>query len=128
MTLDDLVGNHTIDARGEYIVKAKERYDEDSLVVLLRIDGTVYAVQEDADDGYRSCMREIRVATDEDMAEAKLAEFAPIEVVCVRRQEDEDLLAAKIAGTEHVLFEIGTDEHDDYYPAFVASWNPPTAD
>lgn len=129
MTIDDLVGIHTIDARGEYIRDANpDSYSENSLVILYRIDGKLYAFQEDTNDDYRSMLEEVREANERDL-EIPLAEFAPI--VCNFMIRD----LHQFGGTDHVLYavdertdllvlEIGTENTDDYYPSFVASWTP----
>lgn len=128
--LEDFVGLHTLDARGEYVRGRdveREQY-EDALVVLLRLDRTIYAFQEDPCDGYRSALGEAREADAQDLQHS-LAAFAPI--VCnfmIRTTGDynrvDHVLYAVDERTDLIVLEIGTDNTHDYYPSFVSSWTP----
>lgn len=114
MKLEDLCGQRVVSARGESV--------GDETTVLLRLDGVVYAFQEDPEDGYRSMLGDVRVATPEDLTVAPLNEFPGIPVALTTETEGSYLVATTSTG--HELFRIGTDYRDSWYPSFVATWNP----
>lgn len=120
MTLDDLVGEHELDAVDFSSESIKDSWGdgfEDCQSMRFRLDGVVYAVTEDPSDGYRSCMQDIVVVPDAEMTNA----FTPIRVLA--RMQRAVLELIDIANGETVL-EAGTDNADDYYPCFVASFTP----
>lgn len=125
--LTDLVGKHTLDAV-DFSTESRKRWSdeyEDCEVCRFRLNGTVYAAVEDPDDGYRSSMRELIVDQ-----HAKLQNVFPaIEVVGVHRTKgkysgEDDVLELIDTTTGKVVLEVGTDNVDDYYPGFVASFHP----
>lgn len=64
MTLNELIGEHILDGvdfeQGQ--VKTYGDVYEPCQVMRFRMDGVVYAVYEDPEDGYRSAMKEILVS------------------------------------------------------------------
>ncbi len=130
--LDSLCGLHVIDGRASFIAGKQHATDENATVFVLRLDGVLYWFQEDPDDGYRSSLGVARVCTLEELAPGAFVEFEPI-MVAVRMQTDpepgsystrDDRLYGINEATGLVLFEVGTENLDDYYPSFVARWDP----
>lgn len=133
MDLQDLVGNHVLDAVDFSSEQVKTWGDEfeDCEVVRFRLDGKVYAVTENPDDGYRSSMRDIALLGDVPMQNI----FAPQQVVARYQSErpayggadhnyQTDILELVDTTTGRVVLEVGTDNTDDYYPSFVSAFHP----
>lgn len=126
--LTDLIGRRRLDAVDFDDEKIKEYYGdgyEDASVCRFRLDGVVYIAIEDPSDGYRSSMRELTVANDATMKNV----FPAIDVDGRHRTSGEygtedDVLELVDAVTGKVVLEVGTDNVDDYYPGFVASFHP----
>lgn len=146
VTLESLAGLHMLDARGEFVGNKEHDWQDGSpRVVLLRLDGVIYWFQEDPSDGYRSSLSHVRVARPDDIPDGALAAFPERLVSCALRTEpnhdwywrseaDEDATYGQrrdevLVGTDEatgtVLFEIGTENLNDYYPSFVSHWTPP---
>lgn len=127
MELQDLCGKHTLDAV-DFSQESHKRWGdeyEDCEVCRFRLDGIVYAAIEDPDDGYRSCMRDLKI----DDGAVMQSVFPAIEVVGTYRTKSEwsgqdDVLELIDAVTGKVVLEVGTSNCDDYYPSFVASFHP----
>ena len=124
--LTDLVGKHTLDAVDFDTNSIKTWGDrfEDCQVCRFRLDGIVYSAIEDPGDGYRSSMRELAVTED-----AMTNVFPPVEVLGRHRTKghysgEDDVLELIDTVTGNVVLEVGTDNVDDYYPGFVASFHP----
>lgn len=87
-----------------------------------RLDGTVFEVMEDEEDGYRSSLNYIE----------SLPPGTPMKnvfpAIAVRgqqsAQDDQDTVQFLDPYTVAVVLEVGTDYSDDYYPSFVCSFNP----
>lgn len=124
--LQTLVGEHHLDAVDEDTAQIKkwgDRY-ESANVMRFRLDGKVYCAVEDPDDGYRSSMDKLFVSDD-----AMRNAFPPIKVLARVMDRTEysgaaDVLQLLDVRNGKVILEVGTDNTDDYYPSFVASWNP----
>lgn len=89
-----------------------------------RLNGKVYTVTEDPGDGYRSSMSEI---TEGDYPMANT--FASQRVIGRHRTVYEyggisDVLELIDVGTGKTIIEVGTDDVNDYYPTFVANFQP----
>jgi hypothetical protein len=83
------------------------------------LDGTTYTAMEDGNDGYRSTMGDLIVS------DTKLTTtFPPVPVVAIYLGEDADLLEIIHANTGQPIILVGTDYTDDYYPYFVAEYDP----
>jgi hypothetical protein len=126
MEIKDLVGKHKLDGVDFYSEEI-ESYGpyEDSEVCRFRLDGTVYAAVEDPDDGYRSHLRELKVLESNEMDNT----FPAIEVVGRHRTDggkwrNDDVLELIDVNTGQVVLEIGTENYDDWYPYFVANFDP----
>ena len=126
MELKDLVGEHLLDAVdfSNEQVKGWGSEFENAQVMRFRLDGIVYTVTEDPSDGYRSSMREI-TAGDGEMTNI----FSPIPVLGWHRAinkygESENILELIDVLSGKVVVEVGTEDYDDFYPIFVANFQP----
>ncbi|MCG7985015.1 MAG: DUF2800 domain-containing protein [Candidatus Thiodiazotropha lotti] len=98
---------------------------ENCQVCRFRLDGTVYVAAEDPEDGYRSSMRDLYVA-DKDAIKNT---FEPIRVMCKHRTEGsfgyaDDVLEIIDIKTGRSVLIVGTENTDDYYPSFIANFDP----
>lgn len=126
--LKDLVGEHVLDGVDFYTERQPGSYadTDDASVCRFRLDGVVYCAIEDPSDGYRSCMRELAVGSKDRMKNV----FPAIRVIgrYVSKDEDSynehDILELVDAITGRVVLEVGTHNADDYYPSFVANFDP----
>ena len=127
MELEDLVGKHMLDGVDfcEDSISTHGDVFEDCSVCRFRIDSVAYLAVEDPEDGYRSVMSDL--ATD---PEAKMKNvFPPVEVIGRLRTKGEyggeDQVIEFIDSiTGKLVLEIGTENIDDYYPGYVASFHP----
>jgi hypothetical protein len=129
-TLEGLCGKHVlegVDFGSERVKREWSEAYENCEVIRFQLDGVVYMAIEDPSDGYRSAMQSIKV-TDEPIKNR----FPGIEVVGRMKERSEygqnnDTLQLISAKTGKTILEVGTDNHDDYYPCWVASWQPENA-
>jgi hypothetical protein len=125
MKLKDLIGKHKfsgIDFNSESIKNYADNF-EDCQVVNFILDGKTYTAIEDPDDGYRSCMKEIKEGT------AKIKNtFASVQVLGIMKPDGDynknDILQLYNISNGKIVFEVGTENTDDYYPCWVASFTP----
>lgn len=125
VALGSLVGEHVLDAVDESTeeIERWQRY-ESSNCLRFRLDGKVYAAIENPDDGYRSNLDKLVHFPDAKMSNV----FPPVRVLG-RLRTDTSYGSAEVLQLLHVtngevILEVGTDNTDDYYPSFVASWCP----
>lgn len=125
MELDDLIGEHSLDAvdfSNEQVKTWGDQF-EDCQVMRFRLDGVVYIATENPDDGYRSHMRDLTVG-DFPMVNV----FDPVRVVGRRKEkrkyQEDDILELIDPRTGQAVIEVGTANTDDYYPCFVANFDP----
>jgi hypothetical protein len=119
------------DLAGKHMLSGVDRLNEDievywgetevSEVLRFELDGVTYGAVEDPEDGYRSSMRKLKVY------EGRPATtFDPVECQVVYREvegyESCDLI--EIIANGKVVLRAGTSHTNDYYPSFVAYWNP----
>lgn len=85
-----------------------------------KLDDKIYVATENPDDGYRSSLSEIMRSDD------KMKNVFRGQPVKGRYKEDEhdDILEFISVKTGKVVLMVGTDNTDDYYPSFVASFSP----
>jgi len=124
---DSLLGEHTLDAVDYSTTQIPTWSDgfEDAQCITFRIDGTTYMAIEDPSDGYRSSMEKLMIVHDAEMKNV----FSPVRVVATHRTQGSGYSSADILqfidiANGKMIMEIGTDNDDDYYPSFVASFNP----
>lgn len=124
----ELTGRKTLDAvdfSNESIQRWNDSFDN-CQVMRFRLDGVVYMAVEDPSDGYRSSLGTFSVT------DAKIKnKFPPVSVICVEKNKSSgssdgtcDILQLQDATTGAVILEVGTDRSDDYYPTFVAYFDP----
>jgi hypothetical protein len=126
MELKELCGEHLlsgVDFTKRSIV-SYGTYEEECNVCRFRLDGVTYEAIEDPDDGYRSHMRDLGVSAD-----PTTNEWAPVRVICSLAEKDEygqesHLLELRDAVTGGVVLRVGAANTDDYYPYYVADFNP----
>lgn len=124
-----LVGLASLDAV-DFANEMRERYEdswEDCGVCRFRLNGVVYIAVEDPSDGYRSHLGAFsRYETEVPMQNV----FTPCKVLVRQRTKraeysgDADVLEMIDIVTGKTVLEVGTDNTDDYYPSFVASFSP----
>lgn len=122
----ELIGEHLLDAV-DTVTESFETWGghfENCEVINFRLDGKVYSAAEDPSDGYRSSMRFLR-ETDAAMKNV----FPAVRVLARHRTKGsygdaDDVLELVDLVTGKVVLEVGTSNHDDYYPSFVACFSP----
>jgi hypothetical protein len=127
VAFETLIGLHELDAvdEGNASLPRWEGSDdtEDCNVLWFRLDGKVYGCVEDPNDGYRSSMRDL-VTWDRQMTNA----FPACRVLVRHRTKghyhETDILEFVDVVTGKTVLEVGTDNSDDYYPSYVASFTP----
>ena len=123
VNLADLVGAHKLTGV-DYSVESIEKYGhlEDCQLINFVLDGVTYTAVEDPVDGYRSCMKEIKVS------DFKVTnKFKAVKVVGTMRRDGHykcDILDLIDAVTGKIVLSVGTYAIDDYYPSFVSDWIP----
>lgn len=138
IALTDLVGLHTL--RGiarDIIQRGEDRHGEEPAQrVVILLDDSVFVFFEDTQDGYRSDLHSIERHDSVSfyLTEHEDVSISPIDpplVVEIRHraipEHNGDGASAIYMINERtglVVFDIGTDNIDDYYPSFVFQWNP----
>lgn len=120
-----LVGKHLLSGVDESRLNIKQ-WDgdfEDCQCINFVLDGKTYSAIEDPSDGWRSSMDRL-IESNEIVSNM----FVPIEVLCVYRDKQHstacDIIEFYDIKNGKKILEVGTDNSDDYYPSFVASWIP----
>ena len=95
-----------------------------------KVDGVVFEVLEDPDDGYRSHMAGVLARSDRDYNFYDKP-FARIQIEKISddvgsQDTDEKMHGYRLVDVEdgHVWLSFGTEWHDDYYPMFSFSYTP----
>jgi hypothetical protein len=129
MTLEDLVGEHALTAV-EHDTAEVDGWDgkpRPANAIFFTLDGKTYRVTEDEDDGYRSSHRDI-----EQVDVALKNTFAPVRVLARYVNgahadtwaSSNDLLELIDVVSGKTILLVGTENNDDYYPSYVASFWP----
>lgn len=94
-----------------------------------KVGGAALEAVEDPDDGYRSCLKELRTAPD-----GSIFFRSPVARVCVRVVSQTcDRSAGHyysfrgwelVDADEHRWLRVGTIDYDDYYPCFTFEYSP----
>ena len=123
VTLESLVGQHTLTGVDFETQTFNNGYrDEYCQVVNFVLDGETYTASEDPDDGYRSCMREIKKSNN-----VVKNMFASCNVIGTMRVPDygtSEIIDLTDSITRKVVLSVGTENTDDYYPMWVADFTP----
>lgn len=93
-----------------------------------KLDTFVFEAVEDPEDGYRSCMSEVRMA---DSTEGLIFFQTPLARIRVTdqvdRHSDFDGYALVDIEDGHVWLSFGTEDVGDYYPSFTFYYSPKAA-
>jgi len=118
ISLDDLVGPHVLTGVDTDSRESTHRMADS---ISFTLDGQTYLAVEDPDDGYRSTMDYI-ARVDEPI----LNQFATGVKILARMSphNSENILELLNAETGKTILRVGTDNIDDYYPCWVAEYNP----
>lgn len=84
------------------------------------IDGVAYQAIEDPDDGYRSSLDCLLKCSAADVTNT----FTPIKVLGAMRGGNADVIDFADVRNGKVILSVGTENTDDYYPWFEATWTP----
>jgi hypothetical protein len=142
MELKDLAGIHMLDAvdYGTVLVNHTDSWNDGDRKVnqlRMRLDNVTYVCEEDPDDGYRSSMRDLRILGSEDKPITNV--FGYIVVECRYAGSDNerhhknngyacgstcDVLEIYDKENGKLIIEVGTENTGEYYPYYVANWNP----
>ncbi len=125
MELKELVGEHVlsgVDMSTKSIQQYGERY-EDCQVINFVLDGKTYTAIEDPEDGYRSCMNEIK-ESEEPVSNVFEGQRVLAKMRDDDRYETNDVLELVDLQTGKVVLSVGTGNTDDYYPYWVAEFTP----
>lgn len=126
MELKDFIGEHIL--TGVYLgsFEIEEGYNKGCICnsVDFIIDGNTYTAIEDPDDGYRSSLKEIVC----DNSRVVNNIFSPVKVVCAwmpnGKYYEHQVLDFIDVITGKIVLSVGTENVDDYYPAFVSRFHP----
>lgn len=124
VTLESLVGEHMLSGVDFLQATEKDEYSYDyANLCVFELDGKVYTCAEDESDGYRSSMKSLTEGG------TVTNRFQPQHVLCSMQTEDEygrvdDLLVMRDVVTGKDVLTIGTENTGDYYPSYVASFQP----
>lgn len=124
VSLRDLVGLHMLSGVDFNTTHVDNIDRSEANVINFVLDGVTYSAIEDPNDGYRSSMEDIVVAT-----ATVTNTFAPVQVMCVIREnngwrEYHDLLDCYDVKNGKRVLSVGTDRNDSYYPSFVSDFTP----
>ena len=126
MELKDFTGAKVLDAVDFLVEKTVNYCDEteDCQVCRFRLDGVIYVAVEDPGDGYRSMMYDLVIDNEATMKNV----FVGCDVICRHIEksdwDEDDILELVDVKTEKVVLRVGTGKCNDYYPYFVAEFDP----
>ncbi len=126
MELKDFTGAKVLDAVDFLVEKTVNYCDEteDCQVCRFRLDGVIYVAVEDPNDGYRSMMKDLVIDNEAMMKNV----FVGCDVICRHIEksdwDEDDILELVDVKTEKVVLRVGTANCNDYYPYFVAEFDP----
>ena len=117
MELKDFVGKHMLSG----VDMGREG---DANYIVFRLDERAYMAIEDPEDGYRSHMNAIYEYENYKFKNT----FEPQEVLCSYddggNNGRNDIIDFRDMKNGKVVLSVGTENTDDWYPSFVASWIP----
>ena len=124
--LKSLIGKHFLTGV-DYSNESVKRYEwdesmTDCQVIRFVLDGKTYTATEDPNDGYRSCLGSIFVTKDK--VKNKFKKVMVMGIMKPDTYYKNDTLQLWDVETGKLVLEVGTDNHDDYYPSFVGVFYP----
>lgn len=128
--LSDLVGESVLETVPR--IDVRHPFDTDASGVVFTLGGRTYLVFEDPSDGYRNSagpLLSFAGAAYELGGEGFWPDYIHEEVYCSHRTKgshgnDDDVLEVSSKATGQLIFEVGTEDIDDYYPSYVCRWDP----
>lgn len=130
VTFESLIGEHVLSGVDFNTVKIPRNWPEGSFEdgnsISFELDGKVYTAIEDPEDGYRSSMESLQLVEGAVITN----HFPPVKVIGRLKEDDKrwghknDTLQFILTTNGKVILEVGTDNTDDYYPWFVAFFDP----
>lgn len=115
--LKELVGPHTLS--GVEFESAQVTTFDVGKVVRFVLDGRILVATEDPVDGYRSMLGNLQEVAGPPVANS----FSPVAVVG-HMDPNHDVLVLRLVTTGEEVLCVGTEDFDDYYPCFVAWFDP----
>ena len=124
--LSDLVGEHLMEAVPR--LDLRHPFDPDATGAAFTLSENTYLVFEDPNDGYRSAAAPLLgfAGSAYQLGGEYRTEYLrpPLKVVCTMEGEGGEVLTMRDERGQ-IVFEVGTDNSDDYYPSYIARWSPP---
>lgn len=120
MQLEDFVGQGFLSGVDFYSEENEDSWSDVASVCRFTWNGETYLAKEDPCDGYRSCMDKIvssRVNTKNPFKKIKVIGVMDTNV-------SNNLLTFYCIKNAKPVLTIGTENSDDYYPSFVAHFQP----
>lgn len=112
-------------------LEIRHPFRNDASGVMFGLDDTVYIVFEDESDGYRSNAGPLLAfkGSPYEISGSFYPEYIREAVLCSHRNQGEfggedDVLEVRSIETGKIIFCVGTENVDDYYPCFVVRWSP----
>ena len=124
--LESLLGEHFLSGVSRDKIQIPNSYNKDEFEEAssfsFALDGVVFTAIEDPNDGYRSSMDRLFIG-----GEIKET-FPRVKVFCSMKPNSEyeknEVLQMIDVVSEKIILSVGTGNTDDYYPFFVAEWDP----
>lgn len=128
--LKDLCGERVLTCTP--MTDVRHPFDPGAGGVAFTLDDTTYLIFEDPSDGYRSAAGPVLsfAGMPYELGGGANYEYCRIPVLASINERSEyggeaHILELRAKDTGEVLFRVGTDNVDDYYPSFVCEWRPP---
>lgn len=114
--LEDFVGDWAFPARGvDY-----EGGEDGANAIRFCLNGIIYRAMEDRNDGYRSMLGTISEHT---LPMTNTFHAIPV-TAHMSNSSSEHCIQFVSTYTGKIVLEVGTSYSDEYYPSFVACWQP----
>jgi len=132
MELRDLVGEHVLTGLDCDVLKDEETYGSLETVAFT-LDNITFLAREDPDDGHRSMCSDLEIIENRSMcSDLEIIEnrsirniFTKVKVICkMKNNERNDVLEVYDFVTNKLIFNIGTDDYNSYYPYFQFEYHP----
>jgi len=120
MELRDLVGEHVLTGLDCDVLKDEETYGSLETVAFT-LDNITFLAREDPDDGHRSMCSDLEIIENRSIRNI----FTKVKVICkMKNNERNDVLEVYDFVTNKLIFNIGTDDYNSYYPYFQFEYHP----